>query len=140
MINKKLLKYAAKVKSELCIAVILKYVFFFANLLFVFAAASLLESVLEGNAPDTSERLRFFIGAALIAAVTRFLASLCTSRNTFAITKKVQNAIRSDIYVKILDLGAGYLEKSGTSQLVSLAIEGVEMLEVYFGKRPTKSR
>lgn len=139
MINKKLLKYAAKVKSELCIAVILKYLFFFANLLFVFAAASLLESVLKVNA-DSSERLSFFIAAALIAAVTRFLASLCTSRNTFAITKKVQNAIRSDIYVKILDLGAGYLEKSGTSQLVSLAIEGVEMLEVYFGKRPTKSR
>lgn len=131
MINKKLLKYAAKVKSELCIAVILKYVFFFANLLFVFAAASLLESVLKGNA-DSSERLSFFIAAALIAAVTRFLASLCTSRNTFAITKKVQNAIRKDIYAKILDLGAGYLEKSGTSQLVSLAIEGVEMLEVYF--------
>lgn len=131
MINKKLLKYAAKVKSELCIAVILKYVLFFANLLFVFAAASLLESVLEENT-DTSERLQFFIVAALIAAVARFLASIGTNRNTFAITKKVQNAIRSDIYAKILDLGAGYLEKSGTSQLVSLAIEGVEMLEVYF--------
>ncbi len=37
------------------------------------------------------------------------------------------------IYRKLLKLGSGYNEKVGTSEIVQVAVEGVDQLETYFG-------
>ena len=42
--------------------------------------------------------------------------------------------LREKIYEKLLSLGISYREKTVTSEVVQLAVEGVEQLEIYFGK------
>ena len=37
------------------------------------------------------------------------------------------------IYRKLLKLGSGYNEKVGTSEIVQVAVEGVDQLETCFG-------
>lgn len=132
MINKKLLSYASVVKKELFEAVFLKYALFLLNLTLVWISAWLIEGMFSEN--DPGERVVFFITVAVAIAVLRFLINLRISSTGFKISTKVQTRIRRDIYDKVLDLELEYIEKSGTSSLVSLAVEGVEMLEVYFAR------
>lgn len=130
MINKKLLSYASVVKKELFEAVFLKYALFLLNLTLVWVSAWLIDGMFSEKEPDVI----VFISSAVVIAVLRFLINLRISGTGFKISTKVQTKIRQDIYDKVLDLELEYIEKSGTSSLVSLAVEGVEMLEVYFAR------
>lgn len=135
MINKKLLLYAAKVKAGLIEAVILKYILFASNLLFVWFGAKTVETLLQsGDKGKLFSELAVFAAVAASVAVIRCLINIEEARNSFRTAAKVQTDIRNDIYGKILDLGIGYLDKADSSSLVSLAVEGVEMLEVYFAR------
>lgn len=44
-----------------------------------------------------------------------------------------QADLREKIYQKLLRLGASYKEQVNTSQVVQVAVEGVDQLETYFG-------
>ncbi len=135
MINKKLLLYAAKVKAGLIEAVILKYILFASNLLFVWFGAKTVETLMQsGDKGELASNLAVFAAVAASVAVIRCLINIEEARNSFRTAVKVQTDIRNDIYGKILDLGIGYLDKADSSSLVSLAVEGVEMLEVYFAR------
>lgn len=135
MINRKLLLYAAKVKAGLIEAVILKYILFASNLLFVWFGAKTVETLLQsGDKSKLASELAVFAAVAASVAVIRCLINIEEARNSFRTAAKVQTDIRNDIYGKILDLGIGYLDKADSSSLVSLAVEGVEMLEVYFAR------
>jgi ATP-binding cassette, subfamily C, bacterial len=134
MVNRKLLLYAAKVKADLFEAVILKYLLFLANLAFVWLSAWTVENVLKIGESHSFSKIAIFIPAVIIIALIRFFINIRSSQNVFNIARKVQTDIRQDIYNKVLDLEIEYLEKSGTSSLVSITVEGVEMLEVYFAR------
>ncbi len=45
--------------------------------------------------------------------------------------KRIQ---RKKVYEKLLRLGASYREQTATSEIVQMSSEGVEQLEIYFGK------
>ena len=44
--------------------------------------------------------------------------------------------MRERIYSKLLDLGASYNSLLKTSEIVQVAVEGVDQLETYFGPLP----
>lgn len=48
-------------------------------------------------------------------------------------SKAVKRTLREQIYQKMLRLGAGYHQRVQTSEVVQVAVEGVEQLETYFG-------
>ena len=47
---------------------------------------------------------------------------------------KVKQTLREKIYSKLLNLGISYREKFSTSEVVQISMEGVDQLEVYFGR------
>ena len=51
----------------------------------------------------------------------------------FLSSKKVKKTLREAIYTKLLKLGAAYKEQIRTSEIVQVAVEGVDQLETYFG-------
>lgn len=53
---------------------------------------------------------------------------------SFKASKNIKGKLRSDIYKKILDLNNHYNEVISTASLTQLMSEGVEQLEIYFGK------
>ncbi len=133
MIHRELLSYLTFVKKEMVFAVLYKYLLFFLNLSTVLASAWLLERIITGKTVD-SFFFGLFIFFMVCSALLRFVIHRFLSQNGFRIAKTIQTTLRKDIYNKILELELGYLESSGTSSLVSLAIEGVELLEVYFAR------
>lgn len=48
-------------------------------------------------------------------------------------SQAVKKTLREMIYRKLLRLGTSYKEKVQTSEVVQVAVEGVDQLETYFG-------
>ncbi|MCD7770391.1 MAG: ABC transporter ATP-binding protein/permease [Oscillospiraceae bacterium] len=67
------------------------------------------------------------------AIAVRFVCTLGASRMSFLSSKAVKRTLREQIYEKLLRLGASYNEQVRTSEVVQVAVEGVDQLETYFG-------
>ena len=63
----------------------------------------------------------------------RFLCTAGASRMSYLSSKAVKKTLREKIYEKLLRLGASYNEQVKTSEVVQVAVEGVDQLETYFG-------
>ncbi|MFI3177566.1 MAG: ABC transporter ATP-binding protein/permease, partial [Eubacteriales bacterium] len=68
----------------------------------------------------------------LLALLIRFLATLTASKESHLAAKSVKKILRNQIYEKMLSIGSGYTKKMSTAEVVQVAVEGVEQLEVYF--------
>ena len=69
----------------------------------------------------------------LLALGARFLCVKGSSRMSFLASKTVKKTLRNRIYEKLLALGASYDSRVQTSEIVQVAVEGVDQLETYFG-------
>ena len=71
----------------------------------------------------------------ILAAVlaVRYLCAIASSKMSYLSSKAVKRTLREQIYQKMLRLGAGYHQRVQTSEVVQVAVEGVEQLETYFG-------
>ena len=77
--------------------------------------------------------LRFLLSSAgimLIKAAASRLGVVFSSR----ITTGIKMNIRSGIFDKVKRLGPAYLDSSGTAELISNTLDGVESLEIFFGR------
>lgn len=94
------------------------------------AAASLVQLAFEGRV--TSGSLAMTLGIVAAGVALRVVADRGESRTAHLASIDVKRTLRSDIYAKLLRLGASYRESIATSKVVQLAVEGVEQLETYF--------
>ena len=70
---------------------------------------------------------------ALAAVAVRYGCTVGASRMGYLSSKVVKKTLRGAIYDKLLCLGASYSEQVKTSEVVQVAVEGVDQLETYFG-------
>ncbi len=68
-----------------------------------------------------------------IVLFLRYLCIQAAGRMSFLSSKEVKVSLRELIYQKMLDLGASYKEKTETSKVMAVAVEGVDQLKTYFG-------
>ncbi len=71
---------------------------------------------------------------ALVAVVARLVCERQATKVSYLASKDVKVVLRKKLYEKILRLGASYTERVATSEVVQMATEGVEQLEVYYGR------
>ena len=71
--------------------------------------------------------------AAAAAVAVRYLCTRMASRMSYLSSKAVKKTLRGLIYQKLLRLGPSYQEQTGTSEVVQIAVEGVDQLQTYFG-------
>lgn len=81
----------------------------------------------------TGKDFAVFAVIAVMAVAIRFFCAIGASRMGFLSSKKVKKMLREAIYTKLLKLGAAYKEQIKTSEIVQVAVEGVDQLETYFG-------
>ena len=97
----------------------------------MFSLAKFIERVFLKNAT-----IGVFINTAIIVLITIIVRSIFTilaNRMSFQSSKTVKKKLRTMIYDKLLKIGLSYKEKIKTSEVVQVAVEGVEQLETYFG-------
>ena len=129
MINKQLINTVNESKKFIAWNVICQWISLAANITMMGAIAVMLRNLYEGR--DGHMALTAGIGAA--AAAVRFLCAVTASRMGYLSSRAVKKTLREMIYRKLLRLGASYKTQANTSEVVQVAVEGVEQLETYFG-------
>ena len=131
MINKRLINTVKESKKYIILNVIFQWLTLFANIIMMFSLAKFIERVFLKNAT-----IGVFINTAIIVLITIIVRSIFTilaNRMSFQSSKTVKKKLRTMIYDKLLKIGLSYKEKIKTSEVVQVAVEGVEQLETYFG-------
>ena len=129
MINKRLIGTVKESKKYIAGNVICQWVSLAANITMMGAIAHLLQNLYDGTQGG-------FATTAVIAAIAvaiRFVCATASSRMGYLSSKAVKRTLREMIYKKLLRLGASYKEQANTSEVVQVAVEGVDQLETYFG-------
>lgn len=131
MINKRLINTVKESKKHIILNVIFQWLTLLTNIIMMFSLAKFIESVFLKNTT-----IGVFINTAIIVLITIIVRSIFTilaNRMSFQSSKTVKKKLRTIIYGKLLKIGLSYKEKIKTSEVVQVAVEGVEQLETYFG-------
>jgi ABC-type transport system involved in cytochrome bd biosynthesis fused ATPase/permease subunit len=106
-----------------------------ANAGMVFSLGVLLQSLAEDGVGDGTVRtLAMTFGVFTASAIARWICAVMGARMSHLSSVRVKEILREKIYRKLVSLGVGYTRRVRTSEVVQMAGEGVEQLEIYFGK------
>ena len=131
MINKRLIGTVKDSKKYIAGNVICQWVSLVANITMMGAIAAMLQGLFDGSAGEAQIALTALIAS--VAVVVRFVCATTASRMGYLSSKAVKKTLREMIYRKLLRLGSSYKEQANTSEVVQVAVEGVDQLETYFG-------
>ena len=129
MINKRLIGTVSESKKYIVGNVLCQWASLAANIAMMGTIARMLQSLYEGNA----ENIGLTAVIAVIAVLIRYVCAVMSSRMGYLSSKAVKKTLREMIYQKLLRLGTSYKEQANTSEVVQVAVEGVDQLETYFG-------
>lgn len=131
MINARLIGTVKESKKYIVGNVIFQWISLVANIVMMTSITGLLAGLFT---KDMEESMIVTTGViAVIAVIIRFVCSIGASRMGYLSSKAVKKTLRRNIYEKLLKLGSAYNEKVQTSEVVQVAVEGVDQLETYFG-------
>lgn len=131
MINTRLIKTVSGSKKYIAGNVLCQWGALAANITMMEAITSLLGRLLTEKV-GVSFIVRTLLVCA-IAILTRFVCTMGSSRMSYLSSKAVKQTLREKIYDKLLRIGNSHREQINTSEIVQVAVEGVEQLETYFG-------
>ena len=131
MINKRLIGAVPESKKYIAGNVALQWCSLCANIAMMSAVTALLAALYAGEV--TQSKIVTTAVIALIAVAVRYGCTVGASRMGYLSSKAVKKTLRGAIYDKLLRLGASYSEQVKTSEVVQVAVEGVDQLETYFG-------
>ncbi len=131
MINKRLIAAVGESRPYIAANVALQWVSLAANILLMGVFCRVLAGLFAGTlAPGALSRAALLV---LAAVAVRVACGVGASRMAFLSSRAVKLRLRGLIYDKLLRLGASYRERVSTSEVVQVAVEGVDQLETYFG-------
>ena len=131
MIDKRLIGTVPESRKYIAANVALQWCGLVANVAMMMSVASLLASQLSARA--SSARLLTTAAVAAAAVLIRWLCTTGAARMSDLSSRAVKKTLRTQIYEKLLRLGASYSEHVSTAEVVQVAVEGVDQLETYFG-------
>ena len=131
MINKRLIGAVPESKKYIAGNVALQWCSLCANIAMMSAVTALLAALFAGEV--TQSKIVTTAVIALAAVAVRYGCTVGASRMGYLSSKAVKKTLRGAIYDKLLCLGASYSEQVKTSEVVQVAVEGVDQLETYFG-------
>lgn len=132
MFNPRLIKLVPNSIHFVMRTVLYQWVGLLFNILAIFSTAFLIEGLFFDKLTTSSLTIAF--GLIILAIVIRFITNIKATRASYYASSEVKNKLRSLIYNKLLELGIHYNEEVSTSKVVQMASEGVEQIEIYFGR------
>lgn len=131
MMDKRLIGTVKESKKYIAGNVITQWISLIANIAMMTAITVLLSAVFTDSL--SSNLILVTAVTAGLAVIIRAVCSMVSSRMSYLSSKAVKRVLREKIYSKLLRLGASYNEQIKTSEVVQVAVEGVDQLETYFG-------
>ncbi len=132
MFHKRLMCEFKENRSMIAGMVLTQWLMLFANIVLMLATADMVEAVVtEKDIPQTF--IQLVVTLFLILIVRGFL-SYWNQQLSFCISKQLKERLRSLVYEKLMRMGSNYKNSLKTAEIVQISTEGVEQLEIYFGK------
>lgn len=132
MIDKRLVKEVDNSMKYVLLNVGVQWVSLICNIVIIFSVGNILVSTYNNSIVLSSLYQTMFI--LLILIIIRLFCALLAARFSYHAAENVKLDLRLKIYDKLLKLGPAYSEKISTSEVVQVAVEGVDQLEIYFGR------
>lgn len=131
MINKRLINMVSDSKKYVAGNVVMQWCNLAANVVIMGQVAGLLQKLYE----RTADRKDYIVTAVVFGVVmlVRFICEKGAVKMSYLASRTVKKTLRETIYKKLLRLGASYHQKIASSEVVQVAVEGVDQLETYFG-------
>ncbi len=131
MINKRLINTVSESKKYVRNNVVLQWCSLAANITMMGSVSWLIAGIYKQDV--TQRQFLTTIAIAATAVLVRWFCSEGSARMSYLSSKAVKKTLRQMIYEKLLRLGTSYLEQVHTSEIIQVAVEGVDQLETYFG-------
>lgn len=133
MIKTNLINQVSQSKKYIALTVLAQWVKLVANVVMMFCIANMIGRLASGERPQIRAVL-LLAGAGICVQLVRYFCSMAAARTSFLASAEVKKVLRGKLYNKLTRLGASYHEKVSTSEIVQVFVEGVDQLELYFGK------
>ena len=133
MIKTRLIEQVPSSKKYIALTVLAQWLKTVANIVMIFILSNLLAQILVGKALDFKGLLPY-LGAIAAVMLVRYLCGYASSQTAFFASSEVKKVLRQKMYKKLTRMGASYSEKVSTSEVLQVFVEGVDQLELYFGK------
>lgn len=127
MINKRLVNTVSESKKYIFGNVLCQWMSLLANILMMYEI-----TIMLGNLSD-ARKMMITLYVSIMALVIRYVCTNISSKLSYLSSKSVKKKLREMIFEKLYRLGSSYKEKVNTSEIVQVAVEGVDQLETYFG-------
>lgn len=132
MFHKRLMKEFPEQRKDVAGMVATQWVSLLANAAVMYAIAALAETILSGAA--AGQQMAELVVVFLISLLIRMAATSGNSRLSVRASEHVKSSLREKIYEKLMRLGPSYRDTVTTAEAVQISTEGVDQLEIYFGK------
>lgn len=133
MIKTRLIEQVPSSKKYIALTVLAQWLKTVANIVMIFILSNLLAQILDGKVFDFKGLLPY-LGAIAAVMFVRYLCGYASSQTSFFASSEVKKVLRQKMYKKLTRMGASYSEKVSTSEVLQVFVEGVDQLELYFGK------
>ena len=135
MFHKRLLKEFQDNVKYVVGMVATQWVSLLANVTLMFFIANIVAKFLDGNVPVWQGSAA--VGLLIVFGAVFWIRAKATSLNTrfsFLASENVKHRLREKVYAKLMKLGPNYRVTVSTAEAVQISTEGVDQLEIYFGK------
>ncbi len=134
MINKRLINICKESKKYIGLTVLVNLISMLCNIIIIMIIGHFINQVYKGEVNISASFLLGFTSLILLLLITRFVCNILYSRFSNLASESARVKLREIIYKKLLKLGTRYTSVEKTSSVVQVMVEGIEQLEVYFGK------
>lgn len=131
MFKKRLLELCNSSKKWIAMTVLMNWISIICNILVILFIGNTIDKLINSNLEINYLRDGLYIGSLL---VIRFMANYYSTRFSLNSSNEVKKVLREKIYEKLLNIGVNYNKFISTSSVVQIGVDGVEALEIYFGR------
>ena len=131
MMNKRLLSLNRAAKKWVAQTVLMNWIAIICNISIILYIGYMVDKLYKN---DFNFNLIFSALFLILMLSIRFICNRMSTKYSYYSSAEVKKSLREKIYKKLLLLGVNYTDTISTSSTVQVAVDGVEALEVYFGK------
>lgn len=150
MINKRLINICNESKKYIALTVLTNWIATLCNIITVIFIGQFINKLFlyknlnlqNENVIDFLSKFEVFKNISLLTSiiivagllVLRYISNILYTKFSCMASSKARVTLRELIYKKLLELGTSYTSVESTSSVVQVSVEGVEQLEIYFGR------
>ena len=150
MINKRLINLCKESKKYIALTILVNWISVLCNIVTIILIGQFINKIYVGqrlningnNILNAMMEFNVWGKISLLAAIViiaillsiRYSCNILYAKFSNAASANARVTLRELIYKKLLKLGTGYTSVESTSAVVQVSVEGIEQLEIYFGK------